>query len=479
MNWWRRCTLRSRLVLIGTAGLIVGLGVGGLLLVVVLQATLQHAVDDSARRTAGDVSTLIDAERLSDPVPVVGDPIVQVLDRQGRIRAASLGADRLTPVLRPGEMAAARRGSVIVVDGVRGNTTGRLRVVARDAGPAGDPRTVLVAAPAGATQSSVATVRRTLLLAYPVLVAALAGLAWRVVGWTLRPVEALRRGAEEITGRGSGRLPVPDAHDEVHRLALTLNDMLDRLERARLRQRAFVGDAALELRCPLATLRTQVEVAAHLDEQVEPADMLPDITRLGRLIDDLLLLASADEVGARPRHREPVELGGLLRGAAGAWDTARLPVTVEENDPQWTYGDPLAVRRVVDNLVSNAVRHAGTRVVLSHGPGPDAGTVELSVVDDGPGIPQPDRERVFERFTRLDDARSRDAGGAGLGLSIVRELVRAHGGSITLTDAGPGLRVSVTLPGCPAPEHRPDPAVPSPRGAAGATAPARDGSART
>lgn len=466
MTWWRRLSLRGRLVVIGTAGLLVGLGLGGVLLVGLLRTTLYHTVDDRARQTAADVSALVQAQRLSDPVPVVGDPVVQVLDGQGRIRAASLGADRLTPVLHPAELRTALRRTV-VVEGSRASTTGTLRVVARTTGPRSDPRTVLVAVPSGAAEATIRAVWRTLLLVYPVLVAVLAALAWRVVGWTLRPVEALRSGAEEITGRGGGRLPVPDARDEVHRLAVTLNGMLDRLERARQRQRAFVGDAAHELRSPLTTLRTQVEVAAHLGERVEPAELLPDISRLTRLVDDLLLLANADERGAGPRRAEPVELTGLLRDVAAAQAAARVRVVVTgRGDPCWAAGDPLALRRLVENLVSNAVRHAASTVTLSAAAGRQPGTAILSVVDDGPGIPAADRERVFQRFTRLDDARSRDAGGAGLGLAIVRELTRAHGGSIELASArtgGPGgsgaagdretgLRATVTLPGAPPPE---------------------------
>jgi signal transduction histidine kinase len=440
-------SLRGRLVLIGTTGLAFGLAIGGVILVAVLQFVLQRSLDTSARQTAADLAALVDQGQLADPIPAAGTQIVQVLDADSRIRAASLGADRLVPLLRPRELAAARHGMVVRIDGDRAGLDGPLRVVATSAGAGAESRVVIVAAPARDLEASVHTVRGALLIAYPLLVGVLAVLAWRVVAWTLRPVEALRAGAEEITGAARmRRLPVPDGEDEVHRLAVTLNGMLDRLDASRQRQRAFVGDAAHELRSPIASLRTQLEVSERLGEPAAPADLMSDVDRLHRLVDDLLLLARADEPDLRLGRRAPVELGSVLREVAASYGGARVPVTVLDGQPQWTVGDPDGLRRMVDNLVSNAVRHATSRVELAvvatlAGAG-------FTVTDDGPGIPPADRERVFERFTRLDDARAREGGveGAGLGLAIVRELVRLHNGTVTLTDAGPGLRATVVLP---------------------------------
>jgi signal transduction histidine kinase len=291
-------------------------------------------------------------------------------------------------------------------------------------------------------------VRAILLIAYPLLVAAIAVLAWRVVGWALRPVEELRQGAERISasGRRAGPLPVPEGDDEVRRLAVTLNDMLDRLDAGRARQRAFVADAAHELRSPIASLRTQLEVADRLGEAPLAADLITDVSRLSRLVDDLLLLARADEGDPALRLDEAVDLSGTIRDAAASHVGARVPVIVAGDDgPVWTIADPVSMRRVVDNLVGNAVRHAASRVTVS-AVVLDEATVRLRVSDDGPGIRAEDRERVFDRFTRLDDARARDDGGAGLGLAIVRELVRQHSGTITLGDAQPGLQADVVLP---------------------------------
>jgi signal transduction histidine kinase len=269
-----------------------------------------------------------------------------------------------------------------------------------------------------------------------------------VVGWALAPVEALRRGAEEVSGAQGARLPVPDGDDEVHRLAVTLNRMLGRLDASRQRQRSFVADAAHELRSPIASLRTQLEVATHLDEPAPIPDLAVEVDRLGRLVDDLLLLARADEGDPRLRRREPVELTALLREAVPAG--ARVPVRVSPGSPLWTIGDRSALRRVLDNLVANAVRYASSKVELAVQRA-DADRLVVTVADDGPGIPAADRDRVFDRFTRLDDARTRDSGGAGLGLAIVRELVRMHSGTVTLSDARPGLRVAVSLPMAPPP----------------------------
>jgi signal transduction histidine kinase len=448
VTWFRRLSLRGRLILIGSAGLAVGLLLGGLLLVTVLHYVLIRAVDNGARGTADDIASLISAGALADPIPTAGTQYIQVLDGGNRIRAASVGADRLRPVLHDDELARAKAGHVVVVPGDRIGLTGELRVVVKVSGD----RTVLVAAPDRDVQESVLTVRDVLLIAYPLLVGALAALAWHVVGWALAPVEALRQGAEEISAGRVGRLPVPEGDDEVHRLGLTLNRMLARLDAARQRQRAFVADAAHELRSPIASLRTQLEVAAHIGEPAAIPDLSMEVERLGGLVDDLLLLARAEEGDPGLRRREPVELTALLHDVAPAG--ARVPVTVTPAPPQWTVGDPGALRQVFDNLVTNAVRHAASRVTLSAARSADR--VVVTVTDDGPGIPAADRDRVFDRFTRLDDARARDSGGAGLGLAIVRELVRLHGGTVTLGDAGPGLRAAIALPSRPRPEGPPE-----------------------
>jgi signal transduction histidine kinase len=275
----------------------------------------------------------------------------------------------------------------------------------------------------------------------PLLLAVVALAMWWVTGRALRPVEALRRGAAGLSG--PGRLPVPPAQDEIRRLAETLNDMLGRLDAAGARQRAFVSDAAHELRSPLASARTQLEVAAMVDAGTPAGalatDVLLDIERLGRLVDDLLLLARLDEAPRRPRVA--VDLHALAADVVGRYAAARVPVTLDPCESRCVVSaEAGAVRRVLVNLIDNAVRHAHGSVRVAVGP------TRFSVTDDGPGIPAADRERVFDRFTRLDTDRGRTSGGAGLGLAIVHELVTAHGGTITLTDASPGLTATVEFP---------------------------------
>jgi signal transduction histidine kinase len=267
-----------------------------------------------------------------------------------------------------------------------------------------------------------------------------------VVGATLRPVEDLRAGAETIVQSGrTARLPVPDGSDEIHKLAVTLNHLLDQQEVARARQRAFVADAAHELRSPLANLRVQLEVAQHHGEPPATDDLLADVDRLTRLVDDLLLLARTDASPSALTFTE-VELDELAREVAGRYRAARVPVRVSAatNGPQWILGDPAALQRILANLMDNAALHARSAVSVTVTQ--STGHAMVIVSDDGPGIPAADRERVFGRFTRLDDGRTRDVGGSGLGLAIVRDLVGRHQGSVHLGDANPGLSVTIRLP---------------------------------
>jgi len=254
-------------------------------------------------------------------------------------------------------------------------------------------------------------------------------------------------------GLAKQRLPVPGALDEIHRLAVTLNAMLDRIDTATSRQRTFVGDAAHELRSPLASLRVQLEVAQRLGPSADWSglidDVLVDVHRLDRLVEDLLTLARLDE-SADITHREPVEVDQLVEEVARGYAHARVPVTTDTT-PATTPGDPEALRRVAINLIDNAIRYAGSEVRVSVAPGNRGGrqVVRVVVVDDGPGIPEDERERVFDRFYRVQESRSRASGGTGLGLPIVQDIVRSHGGRVSLTareDGAPGLRAVVVLP---------------------------------
>ncbi len=464
---WSRLSLRVRLMTIGLLGVAAALAIGSTALYGALTVLSYRSLDASSAATAADVAALVDQGRLPDPIPVTGNQIVQVVDARDRVVSASLNADRLTSMLLPGELADAVAGSHPQVSGARAGLASPLRVTAVRAGPPGERRTVVVAQEFDDIEHMQQILRLTLLAIYPVLLAVLGLIAWRVIGATLRPVEALRASADRISGTGQEtRLPVPSSHDEVHALAVTLNSMLDRLAASRARQRSFVADAAHELRSPLTSMRTQLEIAERLGEGTAlTRDLQTDVLRMAALVEGLLVLARLDADTLPDRAPGPLAVRPLLAEVARRHTDARVPVLVAEG-PEPGPADPASLApgpavlgredeldRVLSNLVANAVRHAATVVHLSARD--DGADVEITVSDDGLGVPEHERERVFERFTRLDEARDRDAGGSGLGLAIVRELVRRAGGEVTLQDAdGGGLAVRVRLPGAPAPAPR-------------------------
>lgn len=438
--WWRRQGLRFRLTAVAAAVLALALAMSASVLLSVLERTLMDTVDDSTRQQAHRVRVQADAGTLTSPVTTHDGTLVQVIDAAGRITHVTYGTDRLVPLL--GERARTRllgTGEAVSLDGRPYAIPGPLRVVVLSADRG---QTVIAARPVGEILTSLRTTGKVLLVGTPLLIVLLAGASWVIIGRTLRPITALRRGAAEITHTArSRRLPVPESRDEVHSLATTLNDMLARLEEAEQRQRALVSDAAHELRSPLASIRLQLEVAlGHprgQDWRETAEGVLEDTMRLSRLAEDLLALARLDERGGVPARREPVALDEVVRRTVERYAEARLTAC----DPVTVRGDALDLGRVLTNLVDNAVRHATSNVEVAL-----TGDGVLTVTDDGPGIPEQDRERVFNRFTRLDTGRSRDEGGAGLGLAIVRETVHAHGGTVRLEDAGPGLRAVVSLP---------------------------------
>jgi signal transduction histidine kinase len=285
----------------------------------------------------------------------------------------------------------------------------------------------------------------------PVVLAFVAFVSWRMVGRALGPVEVMRAEVADITAtRLDRRVPIPAADDEVTRLARTLNDMLDRLQRSDDAQRRFVADASHEMRTPLANMRTALEVARSHPETSTwddvGADVLDQTARLQRLVDDLLQLAHAEARGDR-RTDQPVDLAALAREEAEA--PRRVAVEVDAPSAVIIDGNVDQLASAMRNLLDNAARHAEAQVhvvVADRG-----GAAELVVSDDGPGIASSDRERIFERFVRLDGHRGRapnDPGGAGVGLAIVRRVALAHGGTAVATDPDGlgGARLVVRIP---------------------------------
>ncbi|MFF7548630.1 sensor histidine kinase [Streptomyces canus] len=292
--------------------------------------------------------------------------------------------------------------------------------------------TVYAGASLNPEQSAVGTAQTVMLVGFPLLLGVVAAVTWLVTRRALRPVEGIRAEMAAITASEdlARRVPVPDTHDEVARLARTTNETLAALETSVERQRRFVADASHELRSPIASLRTQLEVAAAHPELLDLDGAVEDTVRLQHLAADLLLLARLDagERGAGAR----VELAALARERADG----RAGVTVRADAVEVT-GSRGQLERVLDNLLDNAGRHARSAVVVTVRRDGDRDAV-VEVGDDGDGVPAGDRERIFERFVRLDEARTRDDGGAGLGLAIARDVAARHGGTLTVRDAPTG-----------------------------------------
>lgn len=325
--------------------------------------------------------------------------------------------------------------------------------------PAGDELTVIALSPLGIIGRSVDRLGLAMLAIVPLLVLAGGAALWWAVGAALAPVGRITDEANRIAPSTSGdRLPVPGSGDEVAELAETLNGMLDRLDAGLVRQRQFVSDASHELRSPLTAVRGAAGLLADrtdLPEGAEPsvAALVRGSTRLEAVLDDLTELAG---VGASTSRRD-VDLADLIaeevesvrstsdRVAAGVVD-----IGLDRVEPLVIRANPVQLGRSVANLVSNAVRHATTRVEV--GARAVGDQIEIVVDDDGHGVPPQDRDRIFERFTRLDDGRSRDRGGSGLGLSIVDSIVAEHGGTVGC-EPSPlgGARFVIRLPGVAAP----------------------------
>jgi signal transduction histidine kinase len=342
--------------------------------------------------------------------------------------------------------------AVCVTEELDAQSVRELLTPAGAAAPGGPPLpaqrfTVYVVRSPQAADAAVASVTRTAGWLLPVAALFVAVVAWFVAGRALRPVEVMRSRMASITGSGVGqRIPVPAAGDELTDLATTINATLDRLQHALAEQRRFVSDASHELRTPLTTLRSALEIAlAHPRQRDWPAVVsaaLADTGRLQLLTDDLLLLARLDHAeAAGPAVTDLASVVAERVAERPPTDGVTVTVTTLETGAVPVAGTELDLGRIVGNLLDNAVRHA--RALVDVGLTVDEGTVVLTVSDDGPGIPAADRERVFDRFVRLDEARGRAQGGTGLGLAIVRGIATRLGGTAQVTGTA---TITVRLP---------------------------------
>jgi signal transduction histidine kinase len=424
---------------------LVVLAVTGTILLRVQHDTLTESLDERLEGEAGAIARRLGEGTETSLLTGLGDDdaVAQVVNEDGTVVASTANAADLEPIAPwPDTTTAGPRGiGHLPTDEARYRL---LSVIARDASP---PVVVHVAATTDDISESVTTLRSSLLVAVPVVVLLLAALTWWLVGRTLRPVEAIRSEVEAISGRElHRRVPVPPTDDEVGRLARTMNEMLDRVDRSAQRQQRFVADASHELRSPLARMRAEVEVdlahPATADLEATHRSVLEETAGLQALVDDLLLLARSD-ASAPPARREEVALDDIVRRHALRTTREAVAMDVDRVTPARTVGDRAALDRAVGNLLDNAVRHATNRVVVELREA--SGVVELTIADDGPGIPAADRQRVFDRFAQLDEARH--DGGTGLGLAIVQDIVRRHDGDVTVDPThSPGARFVVRLP---------------------------------
>ncbi|MFF1393453.1 sensor histidine kinase [Streptomyces sp. NPDC058287] len=295
--------------------------------------------------------------------------------------------------------------------------------------------TVYAGASMSAEQSAVGTALTVMLIGFPVLLGVVGAVTWLVTRRALRPVEDIRSEMSAITASQdlARRVPEPATHDEVARLARTTNETLAALETSVERQRRFVADASHELRSPIASLRTQLEVGAAHPELLDVDGAVADTVRLQELAAGLLLLARLD-AGERPGQAR-VDLATLAGEELSQRPAGRVAVRTHL-EPVEVAGSRSQLARVVGNLLDNAQRHAESSVDIAvRAEGPWA---VVEVADDGAGVPEAERERIFERFVRLDDARARDDGGAGLGLAIARDVAVRHGGALTVRSSPAG-----------------------------------------
>ena len=444
-SWWRRRSLRVRLTAASTVLVAAGSVGAAALLAAYLRHSLLEAVDAAARQRAADVAALVASGSLPAGLPGAdGESIVQVVDGSGRTLlngSTTPAVDLSLTGVRPGTVASRR-----LATGDPDRTPYRVAAAEVDGRPGA---VAYAAAPADDVGDTIMALAAGLAVGIPVTTALVGAGTWVLVGRALAPVERMRRQAGDISaaaGPVPARLAAPASADELARLAETLNDMLDRLDASVRRERRLLADTAHELRSPVAAALARAELAARARPPApEAAALLDDVRRLARLVDDVLVLTRLSGRAADPGGpQETLDLDDVVLAEAPAArprDGVRLDLS--RVSAARVVGNRTLLERVVRNLLDNAVRHARSAVAVSLSD--RDGTAELAVQDDGPGIPAADRATVFERFTRLDEARHRDAGGIGLGLAIVRDVVAAHHGTVTIEDAGPGARVVVRL----------------------------------
>jgi signal transduction histidine kinase len=450
----RQASVRTRSTVAAVLVVAVAMVIGASALLLLLQRALITEVTDAAEARVDEVAAQVGssgttglARNLTETTRA--SQLIQVLDASGHVVAGStnrVAETRLTDLRPPdGAILWAEVGDMPLIDDDH-----PFQIVAEGVAYGGQTYTVVVATSVATQRQTVGTVTKYLAIGFPLLLVVVGVAGWLMVGQALRPVDRIRSRVQGIGSRDlTERVPVPPTRDEIARLAMTMNEMLDRLETGQAVQRRFVSDASHELRSPLATLTAALEVVSadtsgqawrELQQVMEA-----ETDRMRRLVEDLLLLARADDTGLRMQATD-VDLDDLVAAELQRLRSSQPELTVKGDvHPVRVVGDPVRLSQVLRNLVDNAARAAHTTVRLASAE--QNGSAVITVEDDGDGIPEADRQRVFERFVRLDTSRSRASGGSGLGLSIAQEITRAHHGTITLTRSPTGgTTATITLP---------------------------------
>ena len=446
-NWFQQISLRVRMLLISAAAIALVLVVGGFVLLHVLRAELIDTADDAGEDTARSIAKLAAAGTLPPELAATEEvaTAVQVV-RAGQVISATSNALKARPFLiadqPPGQLHKSDRQRLPF------DEDGPFRVISLGTEtPEGDA-TVYVAVDVEDVAEVVGVARDVGVIGLSVLLLVLGAVLWAVIGRTLAPVNAIRTRADAITGSElHRRVPEPVGRDEISDLARTINAMLGRLEASAKQQESFVADAAHELRSPIASLQARLETVLNADVPPDEAvirDLLRETVRMARLVDHLLLLARSD-AGSISADQVPVDLDEVIHDAVTMVGRTTIPVRTADVTPVQVRGQPALLEHVVTNLIENAERYAASGIDISLGGNHQYAV--LTVDDDGPGIPEDRRNEVLQRFVRIDESRERGTGGAGLGLAIVSEIVRIHGGKIEVTDSpSGGARIRVLLP---------------------------------
>lgn len=450
---WARWSLARRVVVASAGALTLALTLGVLGFSWALNHILVQDAISQAEAQVSQLTALVQTSEVTLPQAVTNLPTqgaeLQVIDHTGAVVAASdpiaLRRAFVPAPLDPGTETIAHSSAIVKDQDFIVVASG---IVDAD----GSNYTLVVARALDIESRAVSTANLIVAIGSLLLGVGVLFAMSRIVSGALRPVERIRSEVSRIKAAGATeRVTVPGGNDEISRLAETMNEMLDRLSQSDAAMRQFVSDASHELRSPLATLRTHVETAppdASGEVTLDASLTRGEVLRLQSLVEDLLTLAKADDQGV-PLAVEEVDLDDVVDVEVRRLRAmGRCPVRAHI-EPAQVLGDPGRIAQTLRNLVDNAVRHTTGEVIVSM----DAarpGLVSVHIDNDGDPIPAQDRERVFERFARLDSARARDRGGSGLGLAIARTFAEAHGGHVTTSRSPEGrCRFTLTLPTIP------------------------------